>query len=187
MPRLKAVTPGLLLEYMEAEVNGALHDNLFQQSVKDTTGCMASQTHNRRSQTSKSKILVVDDEPHNLDLLQRTFHREYQVLRAEDGQTALEKLTQNPDTAAIISDQRMPHMSGTDLLLQVAQQYPNVIRIILTGYTDVSDLVDAINTGKVFKYITKPWEEQDLKTVVRQAVDTHLILNARTREIGHIL
>ena len=148
---------------------------------------MVSQTHNRRSQTSKSKILVVDDEPHNLDLLQRTFHREYQVLRAEDGQTALEKLTQNPDTAAIISDQRMPHMSGTALLLQVAQQYTNVIRIILTGYTDVSDLVDAINTGKVFKYITKPWEEQDLKTVVRQAVDTHLILNARTRELDRIL
>ena len=187
MPRLKAVTPGLLLEYMEAEVNGALHDNLFQQSVKDTTGCMASQTHNRRVHTSKPKILIVDDEPHNLDLLQRTFYRDLQVLRADNGQAALLSLAQHPDTAAIISDQRMPSMSGTELLLQVAHQYPNIIRIILTGYTDVADLVEAINTGQVFKYITKPWVEDELRAVVQQAIDTHLLLKSRTQELDRIL
>lgn len=148
---------------------------------------MASQTHNRQAQTSKPKILVVDDEPHNLDLLQRTFHRDFKVLRAESGEAALASLVHNPDTAAIISDQRMPHMSGTELMLRVAKQYPNIIRIILTGYTDVTDLVDAINSGKVFKYITKPWEEEDLKAVVQQAIDTHLLLTARTRELDRIL
>ncbi|MEM9482880.1 MAG: response regulator [Cyanobacteria bacterium P01_F01_bin.116] len=148
---------------------------------------MASQTHNRRSQTSQPKILVVDDEPHNLDLLQRTFHREFRVLRADGGVAALETLAEHPDTAAVISDQRMPYMSGTELLVKVAQTYPNIIRIILTGYTDVTDLVDAINAGQVFKYITKPWEEEHLRAVVQQAIDTHLLLTARTRELDRIL
>lgn len=148
---------------------------------------MVSQTRNRRSNVSKPKILVVDDEPDNLDLLHRTFYREFQVLRAESGQAALTNLAHHPDTAAIISDQRMPRMSGTDLLRQVAQQYPDTIRIILTGYTDVDDLVDAINTGKVFKYITKPWDEDELRGVVQQAVETHTVLKSRTRELDRIL
>ncbi|NEZ60361.1 response regulator [Adonisia turfae] len=148
---------------------------------------MSSPTSNRQAHTTKPKILVVDDEPDNLDLFHRTFHREFQILRAESGHAALESLAQNPDTAAIISDQRMPYMSGTDLLLQVAQHYPNTIRIMLTGYTDVEDLVDAINTGKVFKYITKPWEEKDLRVVVQQAIETHYILIARTRELDRIV
>ncbi|MEL6331723.1 MAG: response regulator [Cyanobacteria bacterium J06626_26] len=148
---------------------------------------MASQTHNRRVHQSKPKILIVDDEPHNLDLLHRTFYRDLQVLRADSGQAALLSLAQHPDTAAIISDQRMPNMSGTELLLQVAHQHPNIIRIILTGYTDVADLVEAINTGQVFKYITKPWVEDELRAVVQQAIDTHLLLKSRTQELDRIL
>ncbi len=148
---------------------------------------MSSPTRNRQAHAVKPKILVVDDEPDNLDLFYRTFYREFKVLRADSGQNALTSLAENPDTAAIISDQRMPHMSGTELLLQVAQSYPNTMRIMLTGYTDVDDLVDAINTGKVFKYITKPWEEEDLRGVVQQAIETHLVLKSRTRELDRIL
>lgn len=148
---------------------------------------MSSSTNHRRAHTIKPKILVVDDEPDNLDLFYRTFYREFQVLRAESGETALTSLAQHPDIAAIISDQRMPYMSGTELLLQVAQHYPNTIRIMLTGYTDVEDLVDAINTGKVFKYITKPWEEDELRGVVQQAIETHLVLKSRTQELDRIL
>ena len=147
---------------------------------------MASRTHGQWG-ASKPKILVVDDEPDNLDLLYRTFRQEFWVLRAECGQAALDRLTQHPDTAAIISDQRMPDMSGTDLLRQVAEDYPNTIRIMVTGYTEVDDLVDAINTGSVFKYVTKPWAKEDLKEVVRQAVDTHAVLTSRTRELDRIL
>ncbi|HBW58292.1 MAG TPA: hypothetical protein DEF27_10995, partial [Oscillatoriales bacterium UBA8482] len=102
--------------------------------------------------------LVVDDEPDNLDLLYRTFHREYRVLRADGGPEALEILASESDVAVIISDQRMPQMSGTEFLSLTAAQYPDIIRIILTGYTDVEDLVEAINSGKVFKYVTKPWD-----------------------------
>lgn len=124
---------------------------------------------------SKPKLLVVDDEPDNLDLLYRTFHREYKVLRADNGPAALDILAaeakNGSSVAVIISDQRMPLMSGTEFLSLTATQYPDIIRIILTGYTDVEDLVEAINAGKVFKYVTKPWDAEELKRVVRQAID----------------
>ncbi len=136
---------------------------------------------------SKPKLLVVDDEPDNLDLLYRTFHREYQVLRAENGPAALEILAREGDVAVIISDQRMPLMSGTEFLSLTAAQYPDIIRIILTGYTDVEDLVEAINAGKVFKFVTKPWNSEELKAVVRQAMDTHNVLKVRTRELSRAL
>jgi signal transduction histidine kinase/CheY-like chemotaxis protein len=136
---------------------------------------------------SKPKILVVDDEPDNLDLLFRTFHREFKVLRAESGPAALELLEKQGEVAVIISDQRMPYMSGTEFLSLTATQYPDTIRIILTGYTDVGDLVDAINSGKVFKYVTKPWNDEELKAAVRQAVDTHNVLKTRTQELRRTL
>jgi len=136
---------------------------------------------------NKPKILVVDDEPDNLDLLYRTFYREFKVLRAENGPAALDILANEGDVAVIISDQRMPYMSGTEFLSLTATQYPDIIRIILTGYTDVEDLVEAINSGKVFKYVTKPWSDSELKAVVRQAVDTHNVLKARTRELRRSL
>ncbi len=138
-------------------------------------------------ENTKPKILVVDDEPDNLDLLYRTFHLDYQVRRAENGPEALEILAKEGDIAVIISDQRMPVMSGTEFLSLTATQYPDVIRIILTAYTDVEDLVDAINSGKVFKYVTKPWDAEQLQAVVRQAVDTHNVLKARTRELCRTL
>ncbi|MGL4378858.1 MAG: response regulator [Microcoleaceae cyanobacterium] len=137
--------------------------------------------------TRKLKILVVDDEPDNLDLLYRTFHRDYKVLRADSGPDALELLAQEGEVAVIISDQRMPLMSGTEFLSLTASQYPDTIRIILTGYTDVEDLVEAINSGKVFKYVTKPWEAEDLKAVVKQAIDTHNVLKSRTEELRRAL
>ncbi|MFM9266146.1 response regulator [Tychonema sp. BBK16] len=135
----------------------------------------------------KLKILIVDDEPDNLDLLYRTFYREYKVLRAESGPAALEILAREGEVAVIISDQRMPKMSGTEFLRLTAVQYPDVIRIILTGYTDVEDLVEAINAGKVFKYVTKPWDAEELRVVVSQAVDTHNLLKARTNELRRAL
>lgn len=135
----------------------------------------------------KLKILVVDDEPDNLDLLYRTFHRDYKVFRAESGLAALEILAKEGEVAVIISDQRMPKMSGTEFLSLTAAQYPDAIRIILTGYTDVEDLVEAINAGKVFKFVTKPWDAEELTALVSQAVDTHNLLKARTNELRRAL
>ncbi|MEM9006707.1 MAG: response regulator [Cyanobacteria bacterium P01_F01_bin.86] len=141
----------------------------------------------RREQREKPKLLVVDDEPDNLDLLYRTFYRDFKVLRAESGHAALGILEEQPDVAVIISDQRMPGMSGTEFLRQTAVKHPNIIRIILTGYTDVENLVDAINEGKVFKYVTKPWEGEELQAVVMQALETHQVLRSRTEELQRIL
>jgi adenylate cyclase len=135
----------------------------------------------------KPKILMVDDEPDNLDLLYRTFRHEYRVLRSTSGPEALDLLSREPDVALVISDQRMPHMSGTEFLSLTASQYPDIIRIILTGYTDVDDLVEAINAGQVFQYVTKPWDEEELRTVVQRAVETHKILKARTQDLRRSL
>ncbi|HEY9878077.1 MAG TPA: response regulator [Leptolyngbyaceae cyanobacterium] len=148
---------------------------------------MSTPQHRQSLKGPKPKLLVVDDEPDNLDLLYRTFYREFQVLRAEDGQSALDLLATHPDTAVIISDQRMPGMSGTEFLRRTAANHPEIMRIILTGYTDVEDLVGAINEGKVFKYVTKPWDDVELKGIVRQALEAHRLLTARTAELNRAL
>lgn len=131
----------------------------------------------------KPKMLVVDDEPDNLDLLYRTFRRDFNVLKAESGIRALEVLESEGEVAVIISDQRMPEMKGTEFLSKTVFQFPNTVRIILTGFTDIEDLVDAINSGQVYKYITKPWDPNELKMVVQKAADTYEILKQRTEEL----
>lgn len=124
-------------------------------------------------QSQKPKILVVDDEPDNLDLLYRTFRRKFRVLKAESGIEALKILAAEGEVAVIISDQRMPEMKGTEFLSKTVPQFPNTIRIILTGFTDVEDLVEAINSGQVYKYITKPWDPDELQNVVNHATETY--------------
>ncbi|WP_421658361.1 response regulator [Leptothermofonsia sp. ETS-13] len=131
----------------------------------------------------KAKMLVVDDEPDNLDLLYRTFRRDFNVLKAESGVRALELLAAEGEVAVIISDQRMPEMKGTEFLSRTVPQFPDTMRIILTGFTDVEDLVEAINSGQVYKYITKPWDPNELKAVVQRAAETYELLKQRTEEL----
>jgi serine phosphatase RsbU (regulator of sigma subunit)/CheY-like chemotaxis protein len=135
----------------------------------------------------KLRLMVVDDESDNLDLLYRTFRRNFDVFVADSAFKALQLLEQEGEMGIIISDQRMPKMSGTEFLSQAAERFPDTIRILLTGYTDVEDLVSAINTGKVFKYITKPWNPEELKTTVQQAADTYRVLKQRTDELHRAL
>jgi CheY-like chemotaxis protein len=131
----------------------------------------------------KLKILVVDDEPDNLDLLYRTFRRDFNVLKADSGINALEVLAASGEVAVIISDQRMPEMKGTEFLSKTVPQFPDTVRIILTGFTDIEDLVEAINAGQVYKYITKPWDPGELKAVVQRAAETYDLLKQRTEEL----
>lgn len=131
----------------------------------------------------KQKILVVDDEPDNLDLLYRTFRREFQVLKADSGVNALQVLAAQGEVAVIISDQRMPEMKGTEFLSKTVPQFPDTVRIILTGFTDIEDLVEAINAGQVYKYITKPWDPGELKAVVQRAAESYDLLKQRTEEL----
>lgn len=135
----------------------------------------------------KLKLMVVDDEPDNLDLLYRTFRRDFEVIKADSAIAALDILNRQGEMAIIISDQRMPEMLGTEFLSKTVDRFPDTIRIVLTGYTDVEDLVEAINAGKVFKYITKPWNPDQLKGVVQQAADTYRVVKQRTHELQRAL
>jgi CheY-like chemotaxis protein len=151
------------------------------QAIPELNNISHSLTNLKRPK--KLKMLVVDDEPDNLDLLYRTFRRDFQVLRAESGVVALEILQTEGEVAVIISDQRMPEMKGTEFLSKTVPQFPNTMRIILTGFTDVEDLVEAINSGQVYKYITKPWDPNELKVVVQRAAETYELLKQRTEEL----
>ena len=128
----------------------------------------------------KYKILVVDDEPANLRILERLFSREYDVLTASSGAEALNLLTIH-DIALIISDQRMPVMSGLEFLKRAAEIRVQTVRIILSGYTDVNDLVDAINSGLIYQYVTKPWSNPDLRQTVKRAMEYYETLRTQLR------
>jgi putative nucleotidyltransferase with HDIG domain len=114
--------------------------------------------------------MIVDDEPANLRLLERLFRRDYTVVTASSGEEALRLLEQH-DVALLITDQRMPGMSGIELLKRTAPLRPHTVRIILTGYTDVNELVEAINCGQVYKYVTKPWNNDELRLTVGRALE----------------
>tara|TARA_B100000315_G_C14519205_1_gene560680 strand:+ start:242 stop:1075 length:834 start_codon:yes stop_codon:yes gene_type:complete len=125
----------------------------------------------------KPTILLVDDEPNILSSLKRLLRREnWNILTANSGKEGLEILKKN-EVALIISDQRMPEMTGVEFLRQVKELYPDTIRIILSGYTEVNSIVSAINEGEVYKFITKPWNDQEIKLSVKRAIHQHELLN----------
>lgn len=130
-------------------------------------------------------LLVVDDELANLQKLKRTFVRDFEVSEAQSGEEAL-RLLEKRSFAVIITDQRMPGISGVDLLARSLQSSPDAIRIILTGYTDVEGLMDAINQGQVHRYITKPWEPFSLLHTVIQDVE-HLELKRENQLLAEQL
>jgi serine phosphatase RsbU (regulator of sigma subunit) len=119
---------------------------------------------------AKPALLVVDDELPNLQKLRRTFVQDFEVYAAQSGEEALQMLRERT-FRAIITDQRMPGSSGVDLLRESLKHSPHAIRIILTGYTDVEDLMGAINEGHVHRYITKPWDPFSLRHTVLQDVE----------------
>jgi DNA-binding NtrC family response regulator len=124
------------------------------------------------------KIIVVDDEPANLRLLERLFRRDYEVITAESGEEALRQLGHH-DAALLITDQRMPGMTGVELLKQTATIRQHMVRLILTGYTDVDALIEAINSGLVYKYVTKPWNNEELRLTVSRALEHYETRKAR--------
>src|SRR5437867_4487877 len=116
------------------------------------------------------KLLIVDDEMPNIRLLERLFREEYYCLTATSGEDAINLLDQH-EVAVIITDQRMPQMSGIELLKKSADRRPHMVRILLTGYTDLEALVEAVNCGLVYMYVSKPWINEDLKLRISRAVE----------------
>lgn len=131
-------------------------------------------------------ILAVDDEPANLRMLERLFHKDYRVLTATSGENAL-GILQRESVSLIITDQRMPGMSGTELLKESLRTNPHTIKIILTGYTDIAALTEAINTTRVYKFVSKPWDPITLKQTVREAFREHETLNRHKQLVNDLI
>lgn len=130
----------------------------------------------------RHKILIVDDEPANLRALERLFRETYEVLQAESGAEALALLNHH-EVALMITDQRMREMNGIELLKQTVALRPRMVRMILTGYTDVDALVEAINCGQVYRYVTKPWNNDEMRLTVRRAIE-HFETNRNIYELS---
>lgn len=125
---------------------------------------------------TKHTILCVDDEIDNVDALERLFRKKYTVLKATSGKEALQVLDKNPGPLAlIITDQRMPEMTGVEFLEKTLDSHPETVRILLTGYTDLESVIMAVNKGQIFRYLTKPWDPIDLTNTVDHAIE-HFIL-----------
>src|SRR4030043_1230638 len=116
-------------------------------------------------------ILYVDDEEDNLTVFNSAFRRDYEVHLAKSGQEGLKIMKKHP-IQLIITDQRMPEMTGIQFLEKVIPKYPNCIRMILTGFSDIEAIIQAINTGRVYRYITKPWNKNELKLNIDKGLET---------------
>jgi len=121
----------------------------------------------------KIAILYVDDEENNLISFKATFRLKYNVYTALSGQEAL-KILEEHTIHVIITDQRMPNMTGVEFLEQVLDKHIDPVRILLTGYTDMSTLVEAVNKGQIFHYLTKPWSEEELEQTIERAYSIYM-------------
>ncbi|HZP66098.1 MAG TPA: response regulator [Rudaea sp.] len=122
---------------------------------------------------TRHTLLLVDDESNILSALTRTLRRDgYRILTANSGEEALEILA-GEEVHVILSDQRMPGMSGTELLSKAKELHPKTVRLVLSGYTDVSSVADAINRGAIYRFLMKPWNEEDLRLQIRGAFRAH--------------
>lgn len=120
----------------------------------------------------KITVLYVDDEENNLVSFKANFRIKYNVLIALSGDEAMKILETKP-VEIIITDQRMPNMTGVEFLEKVLEKYPAPMRILLTGYADMNAVVEAVNKGKIFHYLSKPWNEEELDMTIKRAYEVY--------------
>ncbi|ABG52496.1 MAG: response regulator [Trichodesmium sp. St16_bin4-tuft] len=125
--------------------------------------------------SEKLNLMVVDDEPNNLDLLYRTFRRQFKVFRAENARIAMEILETQGEMAVIISDQSMPDMTGIQFLIKTRESFPDTIRILLSGYEqeEINSVENDIQQADIFKCVTKPFSPQELKDVLQECLEIY--------------
>ncbi|OGQ98577.1 MAG: hypothetical protein A2505_01895 [Deltaproteobacteria bacterium RIFOXYD12_FULL_55_16] len=137
--------------------------------------------------TEHITILCVDDETNVLKSLKRLFlDEDYEILTAESGREALALLEQRQPVQVVLSDHRMPEMDGIDFFKQVHERWPETIRIVLSGYADTAAVVAAINEGQVYRFIAKPWNDEELKVTIAKAVERYFLVKAN-RELNEEL
>jgi response regulator RpfG family c-di-GMP phosphodiesterase len=118
----------------------------------------------------KHPVLIVDDEPEILFSLELLLRRDFELYTAQSGAEALDILHQHP-VDVIMTDQRMPRMTGVELLRRARGECPEAVRIIFTGYADIRAVIDAINEGRIYRYLVKPWDPDDLRQLLHEACD----------------
>lgn len=126
-------------------------------------------------------ILLVDDEELLLMTFARQFKRDFTIYTANSGKLGLELLRAHPEISVILTDQRMPEMTGVEFLRLAMQIVPDAVRILITAYTDMDVVVEAINTGNVYRYITKPYNEDELRFSVMQGIERYFLVRERDR------
>ncbi len=124
-------------------------------------------------QNEKLSVLFVDDEPYILESLKELFARRYKVFTTTSGEEALE-IVRNHNIAIVVSDQRMPGMKGVEILRAIRELSPNTMRLLLTGFADVDAILDSVNVGEVFRYVKKPWDVDELTSILLLAENTFL-------------
>jgi two-component system NtrC family sensor kinase len=133
------------------------------------------------------RILLVDDEINVLRALERTFlDEEYEVLTASSGSEGLSILQDVSPVQVVVSDYRMPQMNGVDFLREVRRQWPDTVRIVLSGYADTAVVISAINEGEIYKFIAKPWNDDELRIAIINALERYS-LNKKNIELTEAL
>lgn len=147
--------------------------NLFLNQNDDPKGC-DHQSKGGADQPDTYTILFIDDEINVLKAMQRIFRQEsYRLLTAQNGTEALKVLQDQPPVHVVVCDYRMPGMTGAEVLKRIKAEWPNTIRIMLTGYADVDAVMGAVNDGAVYKFITKPWNDHDIRLTISLALEQY--------------
>ncbi|MEZ6058827.1 MAG: response regulator [Planctomycetaceae bacterium] len=126
------------------------------------------------TETRKKSLLLVDDEPDVLLSLKGLLRREFELHTAESGDEAL-RILENHPIDIVMSDQRMPGMTGAELMIQVRNRFPETVRIVFTGYADIKAVIDGVNGAGLYRYIAKPWDPDDLLKTLHEAAGRHAL------------
>ena len=181
---IKAINTGRVFRYitkpwdeqeLKMTIDGAL--SLFREQQENRTPMNLRQ--------HKPDILYVDDEEHNLMSFHATFRRSYTIHTATSAREGMQILRQQP-IQLVITDQRMPEMTGVDFLAAILPDYPDVIRIVLTGFSEIEAIIKAINSGQVYRYVSKPWDEKDLKITIDKALEQYHLVQENKELVGDL-
>ena len=135
--------------------------------------------------TEKIRVLYLDDEEQNLHAFKASFRREFEIYTTTSAQEAVQYLNENV-CHVVISDQKMPEVSGVEFFELIVEDFPDPTRILLTGYSDLEAVIDAINKGRIFRYLPKPWDENDVRMSIQNGYELYrskVVLRERNREL----
>ncbi len=143
-------------------------------SAETTDRTESEETNKSKYDTKSINVLYVDDEVVNLKAFQANFRRIFTVFIARSAQEGEEILDQN-EIHVVLSDQRMPEVTGVEFLGKIIKKHPDTIRILITAFSNIQAVIDAINKGNVYRYVTKPWDLEELKSIIENAYEVHAL------------